>query len=205
MLTILSTIFSLPFMSGAIVGFVLQRLYCYQKARRADREHPLPNGGKHPVDHISRVWLAGLILVLSMGYMMLSTGRSEARSIHNQQETLRLTQQVKECWAEAYQQAKAQIKINQENDQISQQQQDLQRDYDRANSKWIDQLLAPPGDLANQDTQSPARKEWGIRVTLEYHATINALGARYDDLAAQRRQKDAERSQHKLPEALCGK
>jgi hypothetical protein len=195
---VLSQVYSLPFFSGAVVGFTCQRIYCAQKARWQDRHHPLPDGTKRSPEHISRIWIAGLAAVLSLGYVLLTTNKTH-------DETLDLTRDVARCWQESYQATRAQIKINAENDVISRQQQGLQREFDRATSDWLKSLIAPPGDLAEQDTNSPARKAWGLEVTGQYQGKLNELGARSDELVDRRNDLDSERAKHPLREVTCGK
>lgn len=191
MLTVLSTVYSLPFAIGAVVGFMFRTIYCHAKARWLDRNYPRSDGSRHPVEHISRVWIAGLVAVLSVGYGIYSSEK--------------LSSDVHRCWSEQYNQTKANIDINAQNDGISRKQQDLQREYDRDTSDWLKALVTPPGDLANQETNSPARQAWGIQVTLDYQDKLNKLGARFDDLVHQRQVLDQERAEHKLPESVCGK
>lgn len=198
MLILLEKVYSVAFWSGAFCGSVFWLAYCRAKARYLDLHRPLPDGQRHTVGRMSRQWLAGLCAALSLGYVLMAT---EKASNH----TSLLESSVGTCWTETYQHTREQIRINAENDQISRQQQQLQRDYDRATSDWLEQLLAPPGDLANMDTNSPQRRAWGLAVTADYQNKINDLGARFDQLAAQRAQLDQQRAQHPLPEERCGK
>lgn len=196
MIHILQMVYSLPYFIGALSGAVFWQLYCRQKARWQDRDDP--DGAPHYANHISRMWLAGLTAVLSIGYVLLTAQKT-------QDQTLDLTRDVARCWQESYQSTKAQIDINRQNDLISRQQQGLQRDYDRATSDWLKDLVNPPGDLMNQSTNSPARQTWGLQRTAQYQVVLNDLGAKSDDLVNQRAQLDNERAQHPLPEATCGK
>jgi hypothetical protein len=194
----LSIVYSLPFFLGAVIGFGLQRIYCHQKMVWLNKHHPLPDGSKHRVDHISRTWIAALAAILSLGYVLLT-----AQTTHDQ--TIELAKGSTRCWQESYINTKAQIKINAENDSISRQQQALQREFDIATSDWLKSLVNPPGDLANQPTNSPDRQAWGIQVTGIYQDKLNDLGVKSDDLVQQRAALDAERAKHPLPETTCGK
>lgn len=196
MIHILQIVYSLPYLIGAVSGALLWKLYCKQKARWEDRYDP--DGAPHYANHVSRVWVAGVIAVGGLGYVLLTAQTTQNR-------TLQLTDNVARCWRESYQSTKAQIDINRQNDLISRQQQGLQRDYDRATSDWLKDLVNPPGDLMNQSTNSPARQVWGLQRTAQYQTVLNDLGAKSDDLVKQRAQLDAERAQHPLPEATCGK
>lgn len=194
----LDQIYSVPFWIGSAITMVLWKLYTRQKARWLDRHRPLPGGEHHYVTHINRLWLAGLALGLSLGYILLT-----AQKTHDQ--TVGLANNVARCWAESYTSTKAQIDLNAQNDVISRKTQDLQRDYDRATSDWLKDLVNPPGDLANLAPQSAPRQTWGIQRTAQYQTKLNDLGTQFDDLAEQRRQLDIERAQHPLPESTCGK
>lgn len=205
MLPVLTTIYSLPFLIGSMMGFVLHRLYCYQKVRWQDRNHPLPEGEHRRISRISRIWIAGLVLVMTLGYVLLTVAKTEQHTAQNEQHTAQLNEDVKRCWAESYLQAKAQILLNQQNDLVTRALQAVQRDYDRATSDWLKDLVNPPGDLANQDTQSPSRKAWGLQRTAIYQAKLNDLGKQVDDLNNQRVRLDQERAAHPLTEPLCGK
>lgn len=198
MIKILDTVYSLPFFLGAVVGTIFWTIYCHQKAHWQDKHYPLPDGRRRYVNHISRVWLAAMALTLSLGYILLT-----AQKTHDQ--TLQLAKNVAECWAESYQAAKANIDLNAQNDIISRQQQELQRDYDRATSDWLKLLVNPPGELANQPTNSPARQQWGLQITAQYQTKLNDLGTEYDDLVNQRKTLDNERAARPLPETKCGK
>lgn len=194
----LDTLYSWPFWIGAVCGLVTWKLYCRQKARWLDRHYPLPGGEKHYVSHINRLWIAGLAMGLSIGYILLT-----AQKTHDQ--TVGLAHSVAHCWTESFQSTKAQIDLNAQNDGISRQQQNLQREYDRATSEWLKALVNPPGDLVDEDTNSPARKAWGLEATANYQLKLNDLGTQFDNLVNQRKTLDAERAQHPLPESTCGK
>lgn len=194
----LNTIYSWPFWIGSACSMILWKLYCRQKARWLDRYHPLPNGAKHYVSHINRLWIAGLAMALSIGYILLT-----AQLAHDQ--TVALAHRVARCEAENYRQTKANIDLNAQNDVITRKQLELQRQYDRDTSEFWKSLLAPPGDLAHQSTDSPARQAWGMQVGALYQAQIDDLGTQFDGLVNQRKQLDYERAQHPLPEATCGK
>lgn len=198
MMTILNTIYSLPYFLGAISGTVLWMLYCRSKVRWQNKYHPLPDGQLHYANHISRVWIAGLIAAVGLGYVLLT-----AQKTHDQ--TIDLTRNVARCWQESYQSTKAQIDLNAQNDLISRTQQNLQRQFDVATAGWVKDLIAPPGDLAAEPTTSPARQAYGLQRTSQYQDKLDDLGAQFDDQVRQRAALDVERSKHPLPETTCGK
>jgi hypothetical protein len=197
-LYVLENVYSWPFLVGALSGAVLWMLYCRQKARYLDRHDPLPDGKRHAIARMSRQWMAGLCAVLSLGYVLLATDKAENN-------TTRLNAEVTRCWTETYQQIRAQVTLNAENDSIIRKQQELQRDYDRATSDWLKALIQPPGDLASLPTTDPRRQQYGIDITARYQLKLNELGAKADDLTAQRDELDKQRAAHPLPEARCGK
>lgn len=196
MIHVLQMVYSLPYFGGAVSGAVFWKLYCRQKARWQDRDDPA--GAPHYANHVSRIWIAGLAAVFSLGYLLLTAQTT-------QDQTLKLTRDVARCWQESYQSARKQIEINGENDLISREQQTLQRDYDRATSEWLKALVNPPGDLANQPSTSPARQLYGLQLTAQYQADINRMGSQFDVLVNQRAGLDVERKNHQLPESTCGK
>lgn len=195
---LLNQIYSWPFLIGAALGGALWRIYCHQKAHYLDIHEPLPGGAKHQIARLNRLWVAGLALTLSLGYILLS-----AQNAHD--ETLKLAKRVTACWAEGYQATKAQVNLNAENDKISREQQELQRGYDEATSTWLKALVNPPGDLKNQPTNSLERQAWGLTITGEYQNKLNDLGQQFDALVKERSDLDYQRSQHPLPELKCGK
>jgi hypothetical protein len=198
MLHVLETVYSVPFFWGALVGTLVWKLYCHAKARLLDRRDPLPGGHRHAIARMSRQWVAGLCMALTIGWVLLATARTEER-------TARLNQDVTRCWQETYQQIRAQVMLNAQNDGVSRKQQQLQREYDEDTSNWLKSLVSPPGDLATQSTNSPDRQAWGVKVSIEYQAKLDDLGRRFDALVQQRVALDNERAQHPLPEARCGK
>jgi hypothetical protein len=198
MLHILEIIYSAPFFWGAVVGTVIWKLYCRNKNRILDRDHPLPDGQRHAVGRMSRLWLAGLIMVVSLGYVLLAVSRTEE---HGSQ----LNQDVTRCWQETYQQIRAQVQINGQNNDVTRRQLALQREYDEDTSDWLKSLVTPPGDLAGQPTNSPQRQAWGVKVSIQYQTKLDDLGRRADALVQERDNLDKDRARHPLPEARCGK
>jgi hypothetical protein len=75
----------------------------------------------------------------------------------------------------------------------------------KRNYNWLKLLVSPPGEMADEPTDSPVRRAWGLEVTAQYQNKLNELGAKSDDLVNQRSQLDAERAKHPLPETTCGK
>jgi hypothetical protein len=189
---------SLFTLGGAIdlaVGFLLRALYCRIKMRVLDRLHPEEAPHRQVMKMVVVAWAIGIIGIIYTG--------AQTQRTHDQ--TLGLATAVNRCWAESYKQASAQIDLNAQNDKISRQQQALQREYDRATSDWIKSLIAPPGGLADMDTNSPERKTWAMHVTAEYQSTLNDLGEQSDALVNQRKALDDERAKHPIPEPTCGK
>jgi len=195
---ILDLVYSWSFFIGSVCGLIGYRTYCWQKVRWQNRHHPLPNGRMRHVDQLSRVWLAGLAVTLSLGYVLLT-----AQKTHDQ--TIGLTKDVARCWSESYKATAAQINLNAQNDTISRQQQQIQREFDRDTVDWISHLLAPPGDLAGMQPSDPARQAYGIQISQVYFAQINDLGREFDNLVDQRKKLDKQREENPLPETTCGK
>lgn len=196
---ILEQIYTWTFFFGAILGGGLWRTYCHQKARYLDIHDPLPGGAKHHVQRLSRVWIAGLVMVFSVGYVL-----NTAQKTHDQ--TLQLQADVNRCWGETYQNIKANVEVNAQNDQITRQQIQLQRDYNQAAYDWLKLLLAPPDpELAAKDPNGPERRAWGITVSIEYQEKVNQINKGMNDLINQRIALDKKREANKLPELTCGR
>jgi hypothetical protein len=195
---ILGILYSWPVFIGAMGGALIWSVYCRQKAHYLDKHNPLSDGAKHQIARLNRLWVAGLCLALSLGYILLSANRT-----HDQ--TVALANNVTRCWAESYAQAKAQIDLNAQNDIISRQQQALQRKFDVATSDWLKEIITPPDDLATRNPNDPIRQTWALQRTAVYQAKLDDLGAQSDTLVAQRQALDDERAKHQLPEPTCGK
>lgn len=198
MLNILNTVYSAPFFWGALVGTVLWKLYCHSKARLQDRQHPLPDGQRHAVAKMSRQWIAGLCMVGTLGWVLLATGRAE-------EHTTELNNEVTRCWQETYRQIRSQVLNNAENDKVSRGQQALQREYDKATSFLVEQLVSPPSDISPLGYNDPIRVAWKLKVTDDYQGRINELGREFDAFVQQRVDLDKQRAMHPLPEARCGR
>lgn len=198
MIHILETVYSMPFFIGSVLGAVFWKLYCQQKARWLDRHNELPDGAHHYPSHVSRVWIAALAAILSLGYILLTAQKT-------QDQTVQLTNNVARCWQEAYQSTRAQIKLNADNDLITRKQQQLQRQFDIETSNWLKDLVNPPGGLANQPANSPDRQVYGLQRTATYQGVLDDLGRQFDDQVHQRTVLDDERRQHPIPEVTCGR
>jgi hypothetical protein len=197
-LHLLELVYSPACFIGIVGGTGFWLLYCRAKSRLLDQHEPLPEGKHHAVARMSRQWIAGLCALGSLGYVLLTVGRTE-------EHTAQLNEDVTRCWQETYQQIRAQVLLNAQNDGVSRKQQALQREYDEDTSDWLKKLVNPPGDMATQPTNSPERQQYGIDVSLVYQGQLDDLGRKFDGLVAQRKALDKERAQHPLPEARCGK
>lgn len=189
-------IYSLPPFVGAAIAAILWVIYCHQKAHYLDIQEP--DGAPHQIAKLNKYWAAGLALALSLGWILLSANKTH-------DETVSLAKDVSRCWAESYKQATAQIDLNAQNDKITRAQQELQRDYDRATSDWLKEIITPPGDLAKYSPNDAPRQTWALQRTAVYQDRLNDLGKQSDDLVNQRKVLDQERAKHPLPEPTCGK
>ena len=93
MLRILDTVYSWPFIWGAIAGTAFWKIYCHTKARYLDRHYPRPDGARHAVARMSRQWMAAAGALLSLGYVLMATERT-------QEHTAELNAAVQRCWGE---------------------------------------------------------------------------------------------------------
>lgn len=179
-----------------LAGVAARRAWCIGKNKWLDHAHP------EDAPHTERIKTVFLGWVLVLGGI-LYTG-VQAQVTHDS--TVGLAKNVARCWAESYQNTKTQIDINAQNDALSRQQLQTQRDYDRDTVNWISRLLEPDDPaIAALQPNDAARQAYSIRISQDYFAQINVLGTRFDDLVAQRAELDKQRAQHPLPERTCGK
>ena len=197
MTPVLELIYSFPFITGLLVGITAQRVYAHVMCRYANVHHPLPGGKRRRVPGISRTWVAGLVLLATLGYVLLQTGQTEAKYRG-------LARDVANCQREFNQALKARSAITAENDRLSVKQRDLLTALDDASGVWVGRLLNPPDSIAALSPDDPRRQAWNEDVTRVYYQRATELRTEIADVRKEQTRLQDERNQHPLPEPTCG-
>lgn len=195
---VLSILYSYPFMSGLAIGIVGQRLWCLIKARLMDVRYPLPGGGHRRVGSISPVWVAGLVWVLVIGYVLVQVEQTETHY-------RTLARDVAECQREFNEALVARSRITTENDQLSRQQRALLAEFNIAESTWIDRLINLPPEIKDLPQSDPRVQTYGQTVTRIYFQRIGRINSEIKSISDRQVQLDQARSDHPLPEPTCGR
>lgn len=197
MTPVLELIYSFPFITGLLVGITAQRVYAHVMCRYANVHHPLPGGKRCRVPGISRTWVAGLVLLATLGYVLLQTGQTEAKYRG-------LARDVANCQREFNQALKARSAITAENDEISFKQRDLLTKLDEAAGVLVNRQLNPPSSIAALPMDDPRRLAWNEDVTRVYYQRATELRKRVAEIREEQTRLQDERNQHPLPEPTCG-
>lgn len=197
MIHALSVIYSLPFVVGALIGILGQRLYCLSRARWLDRQHPLSDGRQHDPGGLNRVWLAGLVTAIVFGYVLLQTEQTHL-------DTVALSDKTRACQIEFNKALKDRAAITSKNDELSVRQRELLSQLNDASGTWINRLLNPPEDIARLDMNNPRRVAWNVDVTRTYYEWATKLRAETVAIRKEQTQVLAQRNANPYPEPTCG-
>ena len=197
MTPVLELIYSFPFITGLLVGITAQRAYVHAMCRYENTHHPLPGGRKHHVAGINRMWLAGLVLLATLGYVLLQTGQTEAKYRG-------LARDVARCQTEFNTALKARSQITAENDALSVKQRDLLTDLADAASTLVNRQLNPPEAIAALSIDDPRRLAWNEDVTRVYFQHTTKVREQMTKLHDEQARLQEDRRQHPLPEPTCG-
>ncbi|ACF05018.1 hypothetical protein Nigel_15 [Mycobacterium phage Nigel] len=197
MTPVLELIYSFPFVTGLLVGIAAQRVYAHAMCRYENAHHPLPGGRQHHVQGINRMWLAGLVLLATLGYVLLQTGQTEAKYRG-------LARDVAQCQTEFNAALKARSAIASENDEISFKQRGILAQLDEAAGVLVNRQLNPPSAIAALPTNDPRRLAWNEDVTRVYYERTQGLRDDIAELRKREAQLQDERRKHPLPEPTCG-
>lgn len=178
-MTALDIVYSLPFLLGAIVGLVLDRIIKCAEAKWLDKHRPNPDGTKHRPAGYSRTYVAGLAAAMVLGYVMLTMIRTEERYEN-------LAQEVSDC-----------AQIAAQNDDLSMRMREWFLKRDETESAWLKRLVAPDDpEIATLKLDDPRRQEWGRVVSIIYNeeaakinAEIRAIQDEQNRLVAERQAK----------------
>jgi len=176
-MTALDIVYSLPFLLGALVGLVLDRIIKCAEAKWLDKHDPLPDGKAHKPAGYSRTYVAALLAAMTLGYVLLTMIRTE-----NNYEGL--AQELADCQA-----------INAQNDRLSREQRDLFLDLNEAETSWLTRLVAPDSpEIAALDQNDPRREAWAIDVTIVYNERAGKLNEQIRAISDRQRALEAERA-----------
>ncbi|ABD58134.1 hypothetical protein PBI_COOPER_17 [Mycobacterium phage Cooper] len=197
MTPVLELIYSFPFVTGLLVGIAAQRVYAHAMCRYENAHHPLPGGRRHRVVGINRMWLAGLVLVATLGYVLLQTGQTEAKYRG-------LARDVAKCQTEFNTALKVRSQITAENDALSVKQRDLLTELADAASVLVDRQLNPPDAIAALEIDDPRRLAWNEDVTRVYFQRVTKLREEINKVHDEQTQLQKDRAKNPLPEPTCG-
>lgn len=197
MTPVLELIYSFPFATGLLVGVAAQRVYSHAVVKYQDAHHPLPSGRRRYVPGISRVWLAGLLLLATLGYVLLQTGQTEAKYRG-------LARNMYDCQREFNQALKDRSRTTTENDRISMEQRDLFTALDDAAGTLVNRQLNPPPEIAALPMDSARRLAWNEDVARVYYERTMKVRGQIAALRDEQTRLQQERAAHPLPEPTCG-
>lgn len=197
MSSVLSLLYSLPFVVGLVAGIAGMKVYQHVQCKIADAHHPLPGGRRRHPAPISRVWLGGLLTVAVLGYVLLQVSQTED---HYKS----LGSEMRRCQVEFQQALTVRSKISTENDELSRKQRDLLTEYGRATSLWLSQLVNVPEDIAGLPSTDPRVIAWGQAVTQVYSEHAIRINSKLDAISKRQEQLEQDRRDHPLPQATCG-
>ncbi|APQ42279.1 hypothetical protein PBI_RICH_18 [Mycobacterium phage Rich] len=197
MTSVLSLLYSLPFIIGLAVGITGMKVYQHVQCKIADSHHPLPGGRRRHPAPISRVWLGGFLTLAVLGYVLLLVSNTEERY-------KTLSEDVRRCQIEFQQALVDRSRITGENDAIFRQRGDLMQEYGRATSLWLSQLVNLPPDIAELPQNDPRVIAWGQAVTQVYSQHTARINAKLDAASKRLEELEQDRHDHPLPQATCG-
>ena len=198
MIAVLEIIYSTPFIVGLLVGVIAERSYSHARARWLDKRYPLSGRQHHLVAPISSMWIAGLVLTATLGYVLLQTNITETRY-------LRLVGDMEWCQHEFNSALAAQAAVMDEDNKLSRDQRKLLAERSQLESEWIEHLIEPPPDIAKLSDIDPRRIAWAADVTRIYFSHAAALDKQIDQVSEQHVIMDTERRNHPLPDPTCGR
>lgn len=198
-LGILERIYSWPFLVGVILGFIGDGYYRRMVAMWEDNHHPLPGGRKHTVAGISRMWLATLLTVGTMGYVLLLAERTHENQVA-------LGKSTAKCQEEFNEAVEAQIKIHDQDLVLARQQRDLMTQLNDRHDQWVSEVIQPPvPDIAKLAINDDRREIWSVAVTNLYIEDSQRIRQKLDTNSKDQDKLANDRAAHPLPKMTCGR
>lgn len=168
---ILGTIYSRPFLIGAVIGLVSMRAIAAMRVRFATHsdgkfsfQHVLP-----PMDKRS----VAVVMVMAMvGYCTLQNDRSHHRLTE-------LENRIDKCWTEAYEAVKERAGYQAQDRDLFRQRWDIENQIDNAGEDLVRMMVeAPPGVRADTDRYTA----WVNDIAAIYSSRVKELQAQMSDL-----------------------
>lgn len=194
---VLSLFYSLPFVAGGLAGILGMKLYQRLQCRYQDRHHPLPDGAKHPVPSINRMFWGGLLTVAILGYVLLQVGQTE-------QHYRDLGSEMRRCQVEFMSALKARADISAENDKLSREQREYLAQSDQAEALWIDRLINLPPEIAALPSSDDRVQQYGRTITRIYFERIGKINEKIADVSKRQVELEQWRRDNPLPSPSCG-
>lgn len=196
MLHFLNIVYSWSTLMGAAGGFILQRLWRYAEAEYGNRHHPRPDGGKYYAGGVNTVWLAGLVGVLTVGYVLMSAEHARVASVE-------VANRVSDCQVEFQGALTMRAEIAAQDSDLGNQISDLRTQQDEAWALMMSRILNPPPDIAKLDVNDPRRLAWKTDVQYVWTDWSTKIRAKIVDLTNQRKDLADKRAAHPLPDIKC--
>ncbi len=198
MTNVLTVIYSLPFIVGALAGAVGMRLYQRHQCKVADKLHPLPDGRRRAVPGISRTWMGYLLSAAVLGYVLLQVGQTEA---HYRE----LGDEMRRCQLEFQSALVARSRITSENDELSREQRDLLGEAVSAQALWLSRIVDLPDNIAALAPDDPRVQQYGQTVTRIYRERTDGIRERVLEISDRQAELQKQRAENPLPEPTCGR
>lgn len=163
----------LAFIVGSAATFVFCRLKWNSMSNMPTSNNKNDTSFPHRVRNIWLAWGVIVLAVLAIGW------RQESATRHNLDCQRQFTEALRARSVVAQQDQQANVRAQE------------------ALQLWIFSLLNPPPDIKDLPQDDPARREWGIKLTQDYLATVDAIGK-------ERAANEVIRQQNPLPQPTCG-
>lgn len=176
---------------GFVLGLLAQSGVAHARAWWLDRYHPRPDGCKHVVGRLSRMWVATAIAAFIVA--VVTTQQTQT------------AYELKRCNHEIVGSLRANLEVIGQDNNLSLQQRDLFKERAKLDTNYITQLVAAPPDVASRTINDPIRQLYQLDITLTYRAQAAGLDRQIEEISVKQNDLDRERRAHPLPEMTCGK
>ncbi|AXN53290.1 membrane protein [Mycobacterium phage Thonko] len=189
MQSVLTVIYSLPFLLGFVAGLIGMRAAQETRCRWLERHQPLPDGKRRRV--------GGLIAFGVLGYVLVQVGQTE-------QHYRDLGNEMRRCQIEFNTSLNKRAEITQENDRLSREQRDLFAELERLQAVWIGRLINLPPELIDLPQADVRVQDYGRTVTRIYQERAETLRGKVDAISKRQAELERERAANPLPPPSCG-
>jgi hypothetical protein len=182
----LNLFYNWSFAVGGALGLLGMRIYCRVNDHR--------NGCERT--KISRIWVAALVSLAVLGYVLLTAQRAADR-------TLAIAQAQKNCQNDLNNVVKKRSTFTERANNLAQKRSDLLDALDAASAHWLASLLSPSDpEIAKLDLNDPRRQDYGYIVTQVYFDDSNKIRVQIVDAKHQQQVLDKELLANPIP-LLC--